>query len=55
MVWTQLKRTFFRVWAGQEPQWLELFGQFLRPNSILDVMDSSIVNDETRDVFGCSD
>lgn len=37
--------------AGQEPQWLELFGQFLRPNSILDVMDSNIVNDETRGVM----
>jgi hypothetical protein len=37
--------------AGQEPQWLELFGQYLRPNSILDVTDSSVVNDETRGVL----
>ena len=37
--------------VGQEPQWLELFGQFLRPsNTILDETDANVVSDETRSV-----
>lgn len=35
---------------GQEPQWLQLFGQFLRPNSILDETDTNVVSDETSSV-----
>ena len=36
---------------GQEPQWLQLFGQFLRPNSILDETDTNGVSDETSSVL----
>ena len=38
--------------AGNEPQWLELLGQYLRPSTILDETDSNaLVTDETRSVL----